>query len=84
MFLLEEYLEGPEFSVESVSAGGTTTVLGVTDKSVTGDPFFIEDGHMFPADLSDAEERRVTDYVLNVDACTGIDFSTSHLNRLKP
>lgn len=78
VFLLEEYLEGPEFSVESVSAGGTTTVLGVTDKSVTGDPFFIEDGHMFPADLSDAEERRVTDYVLDVLRAVGFDHGVAH------
>ena len=78
VFLLEEYLEGPELSVESVSAGGTTTVLGVTDKSVTGDPFFIEDGHMFPADLSDAEERRVTDCVLDVLRAVGFDHGVAH------
>ena len=75
---MEEYLEWPEFSVESVSAGGTTTVLGVTDKSVTGDPFFIEDGHMFPTDLSDAEERRVTDYVLDVLRAVGFDHGVAH------
>lgn len=78
VFLLEEYLEGPEFSVESVAAGGTTTVLGVTDKSVTGEPFFIEDGHMFPADLSGAEERLVADYVLEVLRALEFDCGVAH------
>ncbi|MFJ5263417.1 ATP-grasp domain-containing protein [Streptomyces sp. NPDC088387] len=58
--LLEELLDGPEVSVETVSYGGTVEVIGVTDKSVGGAPAFIETGHMFPAalppaDLDDAE-----------------------------
>lgn len=50
--LLEEFLDGPEVSVETVSYGGTVEVIGVTDKSVGGAPAFIETGHMFPADLA--------------------------------
>lgn len=49
--LLEELLDGPEVSVETVSHAGAVQVVGVTDKSVGGAPAFIETGHMFPADL---------------------------------
>ncbi|WP_208905789.1 ATP-grasp domain-containing protein [Streptomyces melanosporofaciens] len=50
--LLEELLDGPEVSVETVSHGGAVHVVGVTDKSVGGAPAFIETGHMFPAALT--------------------------------
>ncbi|OLR94769.1 carboxylate--amine ligase [Actinokineospora bangkokensis] len=53
LVLLEEFLTGPEFSVETVSHGGTTHVIGVTDKSTAGSPWFVESGHMFPADLAE-------------------------------
>ncbi|MFF2214178.1 ATP-grasp domain-containing protein [Streptomyces antibioticus] len=55
--LLEELLDGPEVSVETVSHAGTVHVVGVTDKSIGGAPAFIETGHMFPAALAadDAE-----------------------------
>ncbi|MDF3149768.1 MULTISPECIES: ATP-grasp domain-containing protein [unclassified Streptomyces] len=49
--LLEEFLDGPEVSVETVSYGGAVHLIGVTDKSIGGAPAFIETGHMFPAAL---------------------------------
>ncbi|MGW0335969.1 ATP-grasp domain-containing protein [Streptomyces sp. NPDC003011] len=53
--LLEELLDGPEVSVETVSYAGAVHVVGVTDKSVGGAPAFIETGHMFPAALTSAD-----------------------------
>ncbi|MEU3619990.1 ATP-grasp domain-containing protein [Streptomyces sp. NPDC006872] len=53
--LLEELLDGPEVSVETVSHAGAVQVVGVTDKSIGGAPAFIETGHMFPAALSAAD-----------------------------
>ncbi|MFJ4324503.1 ATP-grasp domain-containing protein [Streptomyces tricolor] len=53
--LLEELLDGPEVSVETVSYAGTVQVVGVTDKSIGGAPAFIETGHMFPAALPAAD-----------------------------
>lgn len=60
--LLEELLDGPEVSVETVSHAGAVHVIGVTDKSVGGAPAFIETGHMFPAALpaADAEAAEQT------------------------
>ncbi|NUP19780.1 MAG: ATP-grasp domain-containing protein [Streptomyces sp.] len=49
--LLEELLDGPEVSVETVSYRGAVHMVGVTDKSIGGAPAFIETGHMFPAAL---------------------------------
>ncbi|MGA5417619.1 ATP-grasp domain-containing protein [Streptomyces pseudogriseolus] len=71
--LLEELLDGPEVSVETVSHAGAVAVVGVTDKSVGGAPAFIETGHMFPAALSDAETEDVVRTA--VDALTALGLT---------
>ncbi|MGW4458127.1 ATP-grasp domain-containing protein [Streptomyces albidoflavus] len=48
-FLVEEYVTGPEFSVEGVLTGGRPTVLAVTAKQVTAPPLFVELAHALPA-----------------------------------
>lgn len=49
--LAEEYLEGPEVSVEGLTQNGVTTVVAVTDKLVTEPPYFVEIGHSQPSSL---------------------------------
>ncbi|MFI8941765.1 ATP-grasp domain-containing protein [Streptomyces syringium] len=76
--LLEELLEGPEVSVETVSFAGTTHVVGVTDKSVSGAPAFIETGHMFPADLPEESARAAADTALRALDALGLDGLVAH------
>ncbi|WP_435127244.1 ATP-grasp domain-containing protein [Actinacidiphila sp. bgisy144] len=47
--LVEEYLVGPEISVECVTIGGTTTAVAVTRKEVGFAPYFEETGHTVTA-----------------------------------
>lgn len=77
-YLLEEFMVGKEVSVESVSYQGTTTILGITDKSITGTPFFIENGHMFPAELSDEVQTSVMQLVLDALKAVGFDHGIAH------
>jgi cysteine synthase/biotin carboxylase len=49
--LIEEFVDGPEYSVETFSVAGEIRCVGVTAKSVTGGPSFVESGHVFPAPL---------------------------------
>ncbi len=49
--IIEEYIEGEEFSAESISYKGNHTLLTVTRKETTGAPHFIETGHIQPAGL---------------------------------
>lgn len=78
LWLLEEYMTGEELSVEACTYEGETTIIGVTDKSVTGFPCFIEDGHMFPADLDTKLAEEVGSYVLQVLDAVGHDYGISH------
>jgi ATP-grasp domain len=48
--LVEEYLDGPEISVECATVGGVTTALAVTRKEVGFAPYFEEVGHTVSAD----------------------------------
>lgn len=54
--LVEEYMEGPEVSVETFSVNGHCHVVQVTDKVTTGAPYFVEMGHSQPSLLGDVVE----------------------------
>lgn len=57
-FLMEEYLDGPEFSVESFSFAGRHVVVAITEK-FTDPRHFAELGHAVPARLESGEAERV-------------------------
>lgn len=86
--LVEQVLEGPEYSVEAVTRDGVTTVLGVTAKSVTevSRPVtggthavgYVESGHDFPAPLDAAERATITGHVTRVLDAVGYSHGISH------
>lgn len=47
--LIEQFIEGPEFSIEIIVWKGKVNVLTVTDKKTTGAPHFVELGHNQPS-----------------------------------
>lgn len=53
--LIEQFIDGPEFSVEAIVWKGEPHILAITDKKTTGAPFFVELGHnqpsVFPEDV---------------------------------
>lgn len=57
--ILEEYIDGEEFSCEGISYEGQHTFLAITKKFTTGAPHFIETGHMEPSGLSPEMEALV-------------------------
>lgn len=76
--LLETYLNGEEVSVETCTYRGETTVIGITDKSVTGFPAFIESGHMFPAQLDPEVAGSACELVRNALTAVGFDHGIAH------
>ena len=78
LWLLEEYMSGEEVSVEACTFEGETTIIGITDKSVTGSPFFIEDGHMFPARMDDGLSDATCALVKKALQAVGHDHGISH------
>lgn len=83
LVLLERVLEGPEYSVESVTRDGVTRVLGVTAKSVAepsgaGGSGFVESGHLFPAALAPDERAAIERHVVAVLDAVGLTHGISH------
>ena len=57
--IVEEYIEGAEYSVETISYRGKHTLLAITKKYTTGNPHYIEVGHLEPAPLSSELKEKV-------------------------
>ena len=53
--LIEQFIKGPEFSIEMIVWQGEIHVLTVTDKKTTGAPHFVELGHNQPSCFSDTD-----------------------------
>ena len=49
--IIEEFIEGPEYSCECISYQGEHTFLAFTQKYTSGAPHFIETGHVEPSNI---------------------------------
>jgi len=76
--LIEEYIEGPEFSVEAITFQGETTIIQYTEKIITSYPYTVEMGHIQPAELDDNQKNKINAAVTNAIKALGIDNSASH------
>ncbi|WNV85807.1 ATP-grasp domain-containing protein [Umezawaea sp. Da 62-37] len=82
--LIEEYVDGPEISVDSVTFGGVTTPLVVAEKQTGLAPYFEEIGHVVPAPDALAPPE-VYDLVRKAHALAGLDDVVTHTEvRLGP
>jgi biotin carboxylase len=53
--IVEEYMDGPEFSVDALVYNDTLTVTGFADRHIFYPPYFIEMGHTLPSACSKAD-----------------------------
>jgi S-sulfo-L-cysteine synthase (3-phospho-L-serine-dependent) len=77
--LVESYLEGPEYSVETVTLpGGVTHVIGVTDKHLSQEPYFVEMGHDFPSRSPKEIQQALIQAVLSALKAVNFTFGPAH------
>lgn len=76
--VIEEFVDGREISVESISFEGKHYVLQITDKVTTEAPFFVELEHHQPSSLPDDIKDRVQAIVLNALNALHIMYGASH------
>ncbi|MDQ3288340.1 MAG: ATP-grasp domain-containing protein [Pseudomonadota bacterium] len=79
--LLQQYIDGPEFSVEVVGLGPDAgyRVLGVTGKHLGALPHFVETGHDFPAPVDDSLRKRIAAEALSGLQAVGHVFGPAHV-----
>ena len=62
--IVEEYMEGPEYSIDALVQNGTFTVTGFAIRHIKYEPYFIEVGHTMPAVL----DKKIHDELISVFA----------------
>lgn len=77
--IIEEFIEGKEYSCECISFKGKHQILALTEKFTTGSPNYIEVGHIQPAPIYDEKIRKVIESTIfkGLDALD-IKNSASH------
>ena len=76
--IIEEYIEGKEYSVECISYKGKHTLLAVTEKFTTGSPNFIETGHFEPAPVSEDTYENIRKVIYDALDALEIENGASH------
>lgn len=67
--IIEEYIEGDEYSCECISYKGKHYFLAFTKKYTTGAPNFIETGHCQPSDIKlNIQEKIINNVFMALDA----------------
>ncbi len=78
VLVCEEFVEGPEVSVEGLTWNGETHLVAITDKITSGPPYFVETGHTEVSQLPAADQESILDAARRGVKALGIDFAASH------
>jgi S-sulfo-L-cysteine synthase (3-phospho-L-serine-dependent) len=73
--VVEEYVTGLEYSVELLGQ----TVVGITRKHLSPEPYFVETGHDFPAALTPRMRTALEDTARRAIAALGLDWGPAHV-----
>ena len=76
--LIEQFIEGPEFSVEIIVWEGKVNVLTVTDKKTTEAPHFVELGHNQPSCFPEETVALIKDAAVRGVKALGVDKCACH------
>lgn len=77
--LVEQFIVGKEYSVESLSYHSKHYVVQVTEKVSDGAPHFVELEHHQPADISDVDREKLFDAVRSILTAVGFVNGASHV-----
>ena len=77
--IVEEYLDGPEVSVEVMVVNGVVNILQITDKITTESPYFVEMGHTQPSRLPVATQEAIRNVTVAACKAIGIDKGPAHV-----
>ncbi len=76
--IVEEYLTGDEYSMETISYRGQHHFLAITKKYTTGAPHFIETGHKQPSGLPEDTVARAKEVIFRALDALHVENSAGH------
>ena len=77
--IAEEFLDGPEVSVEVMVVNGKVNILQITDKITTEAPHFVEMGHTQPSRLPVPTQDAIRQVATAACLSIGIDKGPAHV-----
>jgi biotin carboxylase len=75
--IVEEYMEGPEFSLDAVVYRGEVTLCGFADRHIYFPPYFIEMGHTMPTGLADKFQAQIVEVFIAGIRALGITLGAA-------
>lgn len=76
--LVEEFIEGPEYSIESLHHDGKSEIIQFTEKKTTEFPYNVELGHIQPANISDENKQKIREIVSKIGKALNFENCPSH------
>ena len=76
--IVEEFLEGKEYSIESITFNKETHIIQYTEKIITDYPYTVEIGHIQPAELNEKEKAGIDEVVKNAINALELDNCATH------
>ena len=76
--LVEEFIEGPEYSIESLHHDGKSEVIQFTEKKTTEFPYNVELGHIQPANISDENKQKIREIIVKIGKALNFENCPSH------
>ena len=76
--LVEEFIEGPEYSIESLHHDGKSEVIQFTEKKTTEFPYNVELGHIQPANISDENKQKIREIISKIGKALNFVNCPSH------
>jgi len=76
--LVEEFIEGPEYSIESLHHDGMSEVIQFTEKKTTEFPYNVELGHIQPANISDENKQKIREIISKIGKALNFVNCPSH------
>lgn len=76
--LVEEFIEGPEYSIEGLHYDGNSEVIQFTEKKTTEFPYNVELGHIQPANISEDNKLKIREIVEKIGKVLKFENCPSH------
>jgi len=76
--LVEEFIEGPEYSIEGLHYDGKSEVIQFTEKKTTEYPYNVELGHIQPASISEENKLKIREIVARIGKALKFENCPSH------
>ncbi len=76
--LVEEFIEGPEYSIEGLHHDGKFEVIQFTEKKTTEFPYNVELGHIQPANISEENQQKIREIIAKIGAALHFENCPSH------